>query len=386
MSAIEKLGQDGFSGCITHSASARGELIVMCNTNGVMFVWVATLWLAGAALSDADDSRYTPASANEPIAKAFSVEKASQALDTSALWWQDQYGCCHCHANMMYLVARPSLENVSKSDGRVRQFFEQLVLDRWEKKGLRYEPEALVVAVPLAINDSRTTGKLHAATRKALDRMVELQRPEGNWTLLLGGGKRDEVAGERQAFFLAYEQTLFAAIGIAVAPDGYAKTPPAQEALSKIRTFVQRHPPNSLHQKGMLLWAASYVDGLLKEGQRKEIIAELLAKQRSDGGWAIEEITPGTSKFDPSKSPRRPESDGYATGFVIYTLRKAGLPAKNEPIQEGVKWLKANQRESGRWFIPSFNQRPNSVITYSATAYAVMALESCDELRASDDR
>ena len=346
----------------------------------------AALWFAGIATSVAEDSPYSPASPNEPIAKTFSLEKASQALDTSALWWQKQYGCCHCHANMMYLVARPSLEDVSKSDGQVRQFFEQLVLDRWEKNGLRYEPEALVVAVPLAINDSRTTGKLHAATQKALDRMIELQRPEGNWTLVLRGGKRDEVAGERQAHFLGYEQTLFAAIGIAVAPDEYAKTAPAQEALSKIRKYVQSHPPKSLHQIGMLLWSASHVDGLLNEAQRKEIIADLLAKQRSDGGWSIEEITPGSPKFDPSKSPRKPESDGYATGFVIYALRQAGVSAKNEAIQKGVKWLKVNQRESGRWFVPSFNKRPNSVITYSATAYAVLALESCGELRARDDR
>ncbi len=358
----------------------------MCNRDSMITVLAATLWFVAIAMSVAEDDPYVPASPNEPIAKAFSSEKAGQALDTSALWWQNQYGCCHCHANMMYLVARPSLENISKSDGRVRQFFEQLVLDRWEKKGLRYEPEALVVAVPLAINDSRTTGKLHTATRKALDRMIELQRPEGDWTLVLPGGKREEVAGDRQAHFLGYEQALFAAIGIAVAPDDYANAAPAQEALSKIRKYVQSHPPKTLHQKGMLLWSAAHVDGLSNEAQKQEIIADLLAKQRSDGGWSIEEITSGSPKFDTSKSPRKPESDGYATGFVLYALRQAGVPAKNEPIQKGVQWLKINQRESGRWFVPSFNKRPNSVITYSATAYAVLALESCGELRGRDDR
>jgi squalene-hopene/tetraprenyl-beta-curcumene cyclase len=335
------------------------------------------LWASRCAVGD--EAGYPPPSADEPIAKSFSLGKASGALDRSAAWWQTKYGCCHCHANMMYLVARPALYHLSKSDGRVREFFEQLVLDRWEKKGLRYEPEAVVVAVPLAIHDGRTTGKLHPATRRALDRMITLQRPEGNWTLVAPDGSRREVEGEKQAFFLGYEQMLFAAIGIAAAPENYAETKPARAALDKIREYVRKNPPTSLHQKGMLLWAASCVDDLIGDEQRRKAIAQLAAKQRSDGGWAIEEITPGTRKFDPAKSPRGPTSDGYATGFVVYALRRAGVPATDARIRHGIAWLKANQRESGRWYVPSFNQRPNSVLSNSATAYAVLALEACGE-------
>jgi squalene-hopene/tetraprenyl-beta-curcumene cyclase len=351
----------------------------MCINTGPCLLLIAVLSLCAQRHSFADDAPYKPPAADEPLAAAFSLEKASQALDASALWWQAKYGCCHCHANMLYLVARPSLDPVSKSDGRVRKFFEQLVLDRWEKKGLRYEPEAVVVAVPLSIHDGRTTGKLHPATRKALDRMISLQRPEGNWTLVTPDGRRSEVAGEKQAFFLGYEQMLFAAIGIAAAPENYAASEPARAALDKIRGYVRNNPPKSLHQKGMLIWAASRVEGLIDDEQRQKAIAELFSKQRSDGGWAIEEITPGTRKFDPAKSPREPTSDGYATGLVIYALRQAGVPAADERIRRGVAWLKANQRQSGRWYVPSFNKRPNSVLSNSATAYAILALESCGE-------
>jgi squalene-hopene/tetraprenyl-beta-curcumene cyclase len=351
----------------------------MHSNTGHHLILIAALILCANRPTVADDSPYAPPAADEPLAPALSLAKASRALDQSALWWQTKYGCCHCHANMFYLVARPSLDRVSKSDGRVREFFEQLVLDRWEKNGIRYEPEALVVAVPLSIHDSRTTGKLHPATRRALDRMISLQRPEGNWTLLAAGGKRVEVAGEKQAFFLGYEQMLFAAIGIAAAPENYAATEPARAALDRIRGYVRLHPPRSLHQKGMLLWAASRVDDLIVDEQRRAAIADLLSKQRSDGGWAIEEITPGSPRFDPGKSPGEPTSDGYATGFVVYTLRQAGVPAADDRIRRGVAWLKANQRASGRWYVPSFNNRPNSVLSNSATAYAILALESCGE-------
>jgi squalene-hopene/tetraprenyl-beta-curcumene cyclase len=281
---------------------------------------------------------------------------------------------------MMYLTARPALDRVAPSDGRVRAFFEKLVLQRWEKSGLRYEPESLVVAVPLAIHDGRTTGKLHPATRRALDRMISLQRPEGNWMLVLAGGKRAEVAGEKQAFFLGYEQMLFAAVGIAAAPESYGETEAAQAALERIREYVRRNPATTLHQKGMLLWAASRVEGLMNDEERVAAIAALTAKQRSDGGWGIAGITAGAPKFDPGKSADESASDGYATGFAVFTLRQGGVAATDKRIRRGVAWLKANQRESGRWFVPSFNKRPNSVITNSATAYAVLALEACGEL------
>jgi squalene-hopene/tetraprenyl-beta-curcumene cyclase len=71
-------------------------------------------------------------------------------------------------------------------------------------------------------------------------------------------------------------------------------------------------------------------------------------------------------------------SDGYATGFVIYILRQAGLPADHEALRRGIAWLQANQRESGRWFTRSLNNEKTHYITNAGTAFAVLALKSCD--------
>jgi squalene-hopene/tetraprenyl-beta-curcumene cyclase len=54
------------------------------------------------------------------------------------------------------------------------------------------------------------------------------------------------------------------------------------------------------------------------------------------------------------------------------------VPADKEPIRRGVKWLQANQRESGRWFTRSINADRAHYLTNAGTAYAVLALKACE--------
>jgi squalene-hopene/tetraprenyl-beta-curcumene cyclase len=70
-------------------------------------------------------------------------------------------------------------------------------------------------------------------------------------------------------------------------------------------------------------------------------------------------------------------SDGYATGFVIFVARHAGLPATDARLQRGIAWLKSNQRASGRWFTPSQAWHTQNLIANAGTAYAVLALHAC---------
>jgi squalene-hopene/tetraprenyl-beta-curcumene cyclase len=70
--------------------------------------------------------------------------------------------------------------------------------------------------------------------------------------------------------------------------------------------------------------------------------------------------------------------DGYATGFVVFVLRQAGIPADHEALQRGAVWLKSNQRESGRWFTKSLNSDKVHHIANAGTSFAVMALMACE--------
>ena len=79
-------------------------------------------------------------------------------------------------------------------------------------------------------------------------------------------------------------------------------------------------------------------------------------------------------------------SDGYATGFVVYVLRRAGVPTDDARLRKAVAWLKANQRRSGRWFTRSANRDGKHYISHAGTAFAVMALAECGEIKKTTAR
>jgi squalene-hopene/tetraprenyl-beta-curcumene cyclase len=312
-----------------------------------------------------------PAKADEPLAKEFSLERVGRSLDSSALSWQSHNECCQCHANFMYLIARPALAPIVKPEPKVRELFEFLVRERWEAKGLRYPSEAMVVAVPLAFNDRQTTGKLHPLTRKALDRMLTHQRSDGGW---------NGIGGAPRTFINEYEETLLAALGIAVAPDDYAKTTAAAKALEGIRRYVKAHPPQTPYQKGMLLWAGHYLDGLIAEAERKQAVNELLALQGADGGWTLQRLLEDDKEWERGQFAATKPSDGYGTGFVIFVVRQAGMGADDPRLKHGIAWLKTHQRVSGRWFTPTASRRTLNLPSNSGTAFAVLALQACGQI------
>ena len=63
------------------------------------------------------------------------------------------------------------------------------------------------------------------------------------------------------------------------------------------------------------------------------------------------------------------------TGLAVIVLREHGLDAKAAPLQQATTWLLQNQQESGRWWTRSLNTDSWHFITYSGTAYPVLALQ-----------
>jgi squalene-hopene/tetraprenyl-beta-curcumene cyclase len=82
-------------------------------------------------------------------------------------------------------------------------------------------------------------------------------------------------------------------------------------------------------------------------------------------------------RHDGSPNDPTAPSDGYGTGFVVFVLRQAGVPAADPAVARGVAWLEANQRESGRWFTRSLSTDNAHYISNAGTAFAVMAIKAC---------
>ena len=308
---------------------------------------------------------------DEPLAKKFSLERATHFLDSAALQWQKQRKCMTCHTNYAYLYARPGISADAPAHREVRSFAEQLVQERWKKMGPRWDAEVIATAAALAFNDAATTGGLHPTTRAALDRMWTVQQDDGGWSWLKCGWPPMESDDH-------YGVTL-AAIAVGVAPHDYAQSEQAQLGLTKIRKYLNNNPPPTIHHEGMLLWADSYLKGLVSGKEKKNSIANLLSLQKDDGGWAL--ATLGDWERADGKEQDLETSDGYGTGFVIYVLRRTGMSADDPSIQCGIKWLRTHQRESGRWFTRSLNKDNKHFISHAGTAMALMALSECDQLR-----
>jgi squalene-hopene/tetraprenyl-beta-curcumene cyclase len=304
---------------------------------------------------------------DEPRA-AFSAARAADFLDRAAVTWTRERKCATCHTNVPYLMARPALrEGGTAGQQEVRAFFEGRVT-AWDKGARpRSAAEVVAVAAALALNDARTTGRLHPRTRAALDRMWTLQRPGGAWDW-------DKCTWPPLEHDDYYGATL-AAVAAGHAPDGYAATPAARAGLARLRKYFRNTPPPNLHHRAWLTWAATRLDDLQTPAQREETVRELRRRQHGDGGWSLPSLGDWQG-FDGRVNNTAAGSDGYATGLAVFVMRQAGVAADDPAVRRGASWLRANQRASGRWFTPSLNTDRAHYITNAGTAFAMLALDA----------
>lgn len=322
-------------------------------------------------LSAADIPQPKPTKADEPIAKEFSLAKAGEYLDGVGVNWTRDRQCVTCHTNLPYVMARPLVKTDDAGWKEVRAFLEKDVAG-WKTGKPRGDAYVVATATGLAFLDANTTGKLSDSTKAAFAKMWQTQQKGGYWNWL----KCDWPPMEHDDYYGA----VLAAVAVGVAPGDYAKSADAKEGLAKLTGYLTKTPAPDLHHRAMLLWASLKIDGLMTPEARKATITELAKAQQSDGGWSLASLGAYTRK-DKSKNDPKSASDGYGTGFVTFVLRQA---EPNHPaIAKGVAWLKANQRESGRWFTRSLSNDKAHYIANAGTAFAVLAIQSASEKSAA---
>ncbi len=315
--------------------------------------------------------------ADEAVAGEFSAERAIDFIEHSVSRWQVTRKCVTCHTNGLHLVAAASATPSSQVFLSNREFSRDYVtgyISGESKPHRQFGAIEGIVATTsfLTISEMSTGEELHPKTAAALDYIWTKQDPSGAWDNWLkchwGPFEVDDHYG-----------VCLATIALNSTPTAYQKKETSIRAKNKLHQFLQKNPPTSLHQKGMLLWASHDDPNLTTPEQIKHWITEFKALQHKDGGWAIIQLGNGDWKREDGKAHHQ-MSDGYATAFTVFVLRQAGLPIDDPAIQLGLKWLKSNQRESGRWFTHSPRRDGKHYITQAATNMALLALASCDEL------
>jgi ankyrin repeat protein len=148
-----------------------------------------------------------------------------------------------------------------------------------------------------------------------------------------------------------------------------ARTREIDERIARAAQWLARETPLTTEDRVMQLlglrWAGSHTAVV---DQR---VKELIQLQRPDGGWA--------------QTPYL-ESDAYATGEALYTLRELDVPAGVSAVQRGAAFLLRTQHEDGSWHVKSralkvqpyfesgFPHGHDQWISQAGTAWAAIAL------------
>ena len=357
------------------------------------------------------------------VANTWDQKAAAAYLDQREAWWMDwppasrdhQTFCISCHTAVPYALSRPALRKAlgEGSPSVVERKLLDDVIKRvrlWKEVGPFYSSagydnktdesrgtEAVLNALVLASYDAQN-GKLGDDARAAFKNMWALQLTtadqKGAWSWLQFGLEPWEARGSQ------YYGAALAAVAVGTAPDNYRSDPTIQSNLKLLLEYLNReYATQSTINRVVLLWASAKLPGLLEAGRQKEIINEVLSRQKNDGGWALPPLCWNGRSWRPSSLFRaylRPwirrdwtrqalKSDGYATALITYLLEESGLPRDNIHVKRGLCWLVRNQdKTQGLWLSLSPNSRrsPSSNIgrfmSDAATAYAVLALTESD--------
>ena len=327
------------------------------------------------------------ASAEEPVLKKFSLTKADDYLEKGVLAWSRKRNCVTCHTVGTYVQIRPELTPIL---GKPTQEIHDLLTSQLKEFGNEKTEELqkstnpaqlIYIASGLAEWDRHVAKKLSKETDVALRLMFKIQEASGTWGSLTCWPPFESSA---------FQEATVAAMAVSTAPgwrenlkDNNLKT-----GVAGLQNYLRKTEPPNDYGKVVLLWAAARMPDLLPENRRQKLIDALWSHQRKDGGWSIRTFSAPekwgggnrASKLRAEKEFKNPPSDGHMTGLAVLVLREAGIGTKDERLQRAVKWLLANQRESGRWWTRSLNTDKYHYITYSGTAYPLLALQKCGKL------
>jgi len=321
-----------------------------------------------------------------------------------------QTACVSCHAGLAYALSRPVLRRVMHVDTpstqearlidettrRVETYgTHQVLYDFNERRQIESRgTEAVLNAVILTSADAaRNLREPSGSTKKALARLWETQRADGRWDWLEFGLEPWETTEA------VYHGATFAAFAVGTAQGQHDAV--ATAGIERLRAYLaSNYQAQHLYNRTWALLASTRLKHVVTDAQRDALIGDLVQAQRDDGGWALEAMGPWkwSKTAPPVKSPGDldayllTQSDGYATGLVVYTLKQAGVAPSHAAIRKGIRWLESNQRAVAVTDVPGRAWHAHSLnydrehggekgepwrrlfMSDTATAFAILAL------------
>jgi hypothetical protein len=339
--------------------------------------WLAALIL-GLGLSRpavADDPVPIPPAGPRRVQQA--VERAVGYLQAESAAWLKTRKCAACHHVPMPLWAlgEAGRQGYVIDEGFVTATVESLLGSRDKLMASKIFPNpadppdprpqgrGLNMGLPFLAVAARSLPTLERGQERSLELVAEeiarKQRPDGSWEFF--ATLRRPPINESQATDAAW---IIMALQGETGPDA----PESRRAvLSRALAWLDAAKPSDLHQEKVLRLLLAIRPGKPRDTMQPAV-DELLALQRSDGGWS--QIVP------------EPKSDAFATGQTLYVLSLAGYTAERPEITRGIDFLVATQKADGSWPMTSRSTPDGSPggaklltpITCAASSWATLAL------------
>jgi hypothetical protein len=241
--------------------------------------------------------------------------------------------------------------------------------------------QVVYAAAGLASWDTYVEGALSPETDKVLRLLFRLQLEDGMWKV-----PSCWPPLQSNRFQLATVAAL--GVGLASGWEQKVKDSDLQARIDLLKEVLRTQVPPHDYARVWLLWAGARWEGILDDARKERFIQMIWDHQRKDGGWSLRSFAKPHEWGDGSREGKitsdldfyMPRSDGHMTGLSMIALREAGVSALDPRIQHAIKWIDNNQRATGRWWASSLNTERLHLITYSATAYALLSLWKCNAL------
>jgi hypothetical protein len=292
---------------------------------------VDVLVAAGAPATDATESAPTYVKGN---AIRDAVGRSLPLLQRTATSFYEKSGCVSCHNNsltaMTVSTARRHGFAVDERGARkeLATVVEDITATREQALQGIVSPGGLTTTLGYILMGLSAEGHRADAATDAIVRLITgTQLPDGRW---------------RTPFRPPTEASEFTATAVSlrgIQLYGNGK-PVHRRAIAAASTWLQRARPQSTEDHVFRLLGLTWAGA--GQSVRETTIRDLLASQRSDGGWAQL----------PSMS-----SDAYATGAVLVALHQAGgIRVSDAAYRRGVQFLLNTQLVDGSWFVRTRSQ------------------------------
>lgn len=324
-------------------------------TSCVLLVLFVSLLLCQAAVTQ------------EAVTPRTVVTKSLPLLQTLGTKFIEQSGCVSCHNNalpaMAVAIARErsfpvNEQAVQQENARIAELWgrmrEKILLGDGAPGG---NDTASYILFGMAANRLPA----NAMTDAVVHVVAQQQTPAGQWEIVTRGRPPLESSHFNATALSLRTLQLYA-------PKG--RRAEIQQRTTQARRWLETATPHTNEDRAFHLFGLHWSGA--SKGVKEKAAANLLAQQRSDGGWAqLPSMT----------------SDAFATGQALVALHRAGsLPTSNPAYQRGVQYLLKTWKPDGTWYVQSrsypfqkqfesgFPYGKDQWISVAATSWAVMAL------------